>query len=190
MLRRPCPVSQAPRAETGTPHALQGLQKPAPGQPGIPQGPAHGHPAEAPLALCGQEAKAGSSEAAGAAQDAPAAAAPSQEPEPREPPRMANLVVCPEELIPQWAHEVGLQGTDAHDVGLATDVRLIFMLCSRVVWHQKAPCPVAALTLCRHCSTHCVLPCRLGMYRWGQVSPSGIPLAGWGEACPAEGGGV
>eukprot|EP00891_Asterochloris_glomerata_P005983 jgi/Astpho2/5983/Aster-x1340 len=104
MLRRPCPVSQAPRAEAATP---KGLQEGPPGQPGTPQGPGHGHPAAAPSPPCGQQADAGSSEAAEAAQGAPAVAAPSQDPETREPPRMANLVVCPEELIPQWAYEVG-----------------------------------------------------------------------------------
>ncbi len=119
MLRRPCPVSQAPRAEAATP---KGLQEGPPGQPGTPQGPGHGHPAAAPSPPCGQQADAGSSEAAEAAQGAPAVAAPSQEPETREPPRMANLVVCPEELIPQWAYEVSLHGTDAH-VDLAAGVR-------------------------------------------------------------------
>ena len=123
MLRWPCPVSQAPGAEAGTPQAPDGLQKAPPGQPGSPQGPGHGQPAAAPLARCGQEAEAGSSEAAEVAQGAPAAAAPAQEPETGEPPRMANLVVCPEELIPQWAYEVSLLGTDAQVVDLATRVR-------------------------------------------------------------------
>ena len=98
---------------------------------------------------------------------------------------MANLVVCPEELIPQWAYEVGLQGTDTHDVGLAASVRLVFVLCSRVVWHQKAPCPVAALTLCGHCSTHCVLSCRLGMYRWGQFLTKWHPTCRLGRSMPS-----
>ena len=158
MLRRPCPVSQAPRAGAGATQAPEGLQQAPPGQSGSLQGPAHSHPGAAPSALCGQEAEAGSSEAAEAAQDAPAAAAPSQESETPEPPRMANLVVCPEELIPQWAYEVSLQKTCGP--GRRRETEVVLCLASEGVLSTWEVVPLSG-----HCGTQCILSCRLEMYR-------------------------